>query len=705
MYRFVQFLAKIKNWLKMLPSKASGIASLRHRRGPLPESGRQYTASWQEKAAAVFSSLTTRAALFTIITCSVPLLLVGWYFTDQMTKSLTQAAIQRNNQVADRIVNDIGTFILAQKNFLVLTSAKAEMQSMQPETMDLLLRQVAAYSGSNGILFVARPDGEQIYRTDQGLLSNISGTDYFQAAVQGTAIVSPPLIDEETSNLTIVAAAPIYDENNQVQGILGANIALAAFHTKIEHVLSQNPGYAVTVMDKNRVPLYHQMDTAAVEESRNLQGEYFRLAVEQASGFTEGIYRGQEYLISFRAIDNTDWVVLSYYPKEVALQSAKEMVSRSVNVTLMIIAVFVFIGLLAARQALSPLKQLVVGAAYIAEGHLSYRLATDRKDEFGTVAKAFNHMADRLGGIVGSVQESSRLVKNTADQVAASSDELRVGSGQVVLALESVNRQIEHQNRETQTTENLLEELVRISTAMSDSMKQVAVATDESVTAATQGQKVIDQAIGQIRMLQQLAAKTESMMAVLDQSAQTIGQISLTISQFSRQTNLLALNAAIEAARAGEQGRGFAVVADEVRKLANESSVAVNQIGEIVNKIQSETKEALTSMRQSCEYAGQGVDAAAGSGQAFSRIAVAVGHVQQEAGRIQIQTEKQVQLCQTAMEAMTSSNQLAMQTSAHAQEITSISQEQAQIALEMNHSTEKLRELSSRLDSMVTQFK
>ena len=88
-----------------------------------------------EKAAAVFSSLTTRAALFTIITCSVPLLLVGWYFTDQMTKSLTQAAIQRNNQVADRIVNDIGTFILAQKNFLVLTSAKAEMQSMQPETM------------------------------------------------------------------------------------------------------------------------------------------------------------------------------------------------------------------------------------------------------------------------------------------------------------------------------------------------------------------------------------------------------------------------------------------------------------------------------------------------------------------------------------------------------------------------------------------
>ncbi|EGO64556.1 methyl-accepting chemotaxis protein [Acetonema longum] len=584
MHRFMQFSAKIQSRLK------------------------------QEHIAAAFASITARVALFIIITCSVPLLLVGWYFTDQMIHSLTQAAIQRNNQVADRIASDIDTFILAQKNSVVLTSGKEEMRTTQP-------------------------------------------------------------------------------------------VVPGSLHTMIEHVLSQNPGYAVTVMDKNRVPLYHQMDTTAVEARRTLDDSYFRVASEQESGFTEGIYRGQEYLVSFRPIANTDWLVLSCYPKEVALQSAREMVRHSIYVTLLIVAVFVVLGLVAARKALSPLKQLAAGAEYVAEGHLSYRLATDHKDEFGTVAKAFNHMADRLGGIVGSVQESSRLVKNAADQVAASSGELKVGSGQVVLALEGVTRQIEQQTRETQTTEHLLEEMVRISTAMSDSIKQVAAATDESVTVATQGQTVIDQAMGQMRTLQQLVAKTESMMTVLDQSAHAIGQISLTISQFSHQTNLLALNAAIEAARAGNAGRGFAVVAEEVRKLANESSGAVTQISEIVNKIQSETKEALTSMRQSCEYAGQGVAAAADSGQAFSRIAATVSHVQQEAGRIKIQTEKQVELCHTAMQAMMSSNQLAMQTSAHGQEITSISQEQAQIAIEMNHSIEKLRELSSRLDSLVTQFK
>ncbi|GMA97466.1 methyl-accepting chemotaxis protein [Pelosinus sp. IPA-1] len=652
-----------------------------------------------------WSSLATQATIGIILICVVPLSLIGWYFTKQTMESLTQAAIDKNNKVADRIASDIGANIQAKKNFLMITSSTAAIRGLDKETVKNYLAQVKPYYGSNEALFVAQKDGMQIWRTDGGTLVNIADRSYFQKNLQGAVEFSDPIHSKVNNQLTIIASVPIFGADNKVQGALGANLSMQNVNNLVEQILSQNPGYSITIINKSRVPLFYQSDSSAVEESKQLNEEYYKEAVEKQTGNTIGMFRNQEYFISYRPIANTDWIAVSAYSKDTALQAASDVIENSTKIIFLMIIMLLIIGLFVMRKALAPLQKLAEGADIVAEGNLTHTMDNYKHDELGHVATAFNSMTVSLRDIVQSVKQSSAHVLEATNTVAATSEQSRVGSIQVSQSVAAIAEQIAKQGKDTKKTEELLQKLVAITAGVSDSIHQTAEFTDTCSLAATQGQQVINDTVTKMQNIKGLVASTAKTVGVLGESTREISTITGMITEIAKQTNLLALNAAIEAARAGDAGRGFAVVADEVRKLAEQSATATKSISSIINKIQSESSGAVLAMQQSFENVEQGVEIAQSSGMAFKKIVEAISHVQQKANAIISETESQVRLCREAMETVTSINTLAANNTSGAQEIATVCEEQAACAQDITSSTEKLQEMAYKLETLVMQFK
>ena len=652
-----------------------------------------------------WSSLATQATILIILTCVIPLSIIGWYFTTQTMASLTEAAVEKNNKVADRIASDIQSNVLAKKNFLMVASADSGIREMQKDPIAKYLAQIKPYYGSNDALFVALADGSQIFRTDNKALVNIADRHYFKQTLRGSIQFSDPVLSKVTNQLTIIASVPILGADNKVQGVLGANISLQNVNSVVEQILSQNPGYSVTIINKNRVPIFYQGDSSAVAESKQLSGEYYNEAVEKQTGTTMGEIRGQEYFISYRPIANTDWIAISAYPKQAALQSAFDMVENSTMVTIFIIILFIIIGLVLTKKALAPLKELAIGVEIVAQGDLTHTMMNHRHDELSHVAQAFNSMTVSLREIVQSVKQSSALVLESTNCVAATSEQSRVGSIQVSQSVETMAGQIAEQGKDTKRTEELLQRLVDITVTVADSTQQVAGSSDECSSAATEGQRIINDTVTKMENIKGLVDGTAKTVDLLGESTREIGAITGMISEIASQTNLLALNAAIEAARAGDAGRGFAVVADEVRKLAEQSARAAKDISVLISRIQAQTSGSVTAMQESVEQVEQGLGMAQTSGAAFEKIVEAVRHAQLQAHRITLETESQVGLCQEAMQALSSISILAASNTSSAHEIAAVCEEQAAASQEITFSIEKLHGMSNDLEHLVSQFK
>lgn len=632
-------------------------------------------------------------------------MILGWYFAHQTADSLTHAAIDRNNKVAERVASEIGSFVQNKKNFLTATSAKQDLRALDPAVARSFLLQVQPYYGGNDPLFVADGSGNQICRTDAAPLVNIRDREYFQSALQGKIGFSDPVTSKVTNQLTIIGAAPIYSGDNKVIGVLGANLSIQTLQTRVESILSQNPGYAIVLIDKNRVPLYSQLNPTAAEKQEALPEEFYGAALKNRSGDGTGVVRSQEFLVSYRPVENTDWVVVSHYPRDAAYALTRSMFIGGAKFALMLVIVFVAIGLLVTRQALAPLKELEKGARLVAGGDLTVAVDVRRRDELGYVANAFNSMTGRLREIVKAVKDSSSQIHSAAGAINAAADQAGSSSQQASQSMQNVADLTARQSDHTATTEALLAELREISGGVSSHAREAAAATKECSLVAGEGQAVVNEAVARMLQVKTIAEKTVSDITALGTSTKEINRITDMITSITKQTQLLALNASIEAARAGEAGRGFGVVASEVQALAEQSAAAVKSIATIIGEIQAKTGEAVSVVRQSLTHIEQSASTNERLGTAFARISGAIAKAEAEADEITVACEKQLTCCQQAFSAVTDINRSTASNNTAIHEIAAVSEEQTAAIQNIAFSIEHLESLAQALEEMVQRFK
>lgn len=279
------------------------------------------------------------------------------------------------------------------------------------------------------------------------------------------------------------------------------------------------------------------------------------------------------------------------------------------------------------RNLVIRLGRLSKAMEVIASGDISKKVRIFANDELGAVGVSINSMLDSLNAMIASIQSASLKIASASHQIQSSSEQMATGAEEVAA--------------QTGTVATAGEEMAATATEIAGNCLAAADGANQASSTASNGAAVVQETISVMNRIANRVRETAQTVENLGARGDQIGEIIATIEDIADQTNLLALNAAIEAARAGEQGRGFAVVADEVRALAERTTTATKEIGAMIKAIQRDTGEAVSSMNKGVDEVEQGTREASRSGEALEGILTQIGSLSMQIGQIATAAEQQ----------------------------------------------------------------
>ena len=337
----------------------------------------------------------------------------------------------------------------------------------------------------------------------------------------------------------------------------------------------------------------------------------------------------------------------------------------------------VILGFTITRSVNAGVHELAQTAAKLANGDLTARVLWDSTDELGDVGRAFNQMAKEFSALISQVRQSADQVASAALLQASTSEKVSVISGNQTQQAGVAATSIDNLN-------------VAVKEVAKKSLEVLSSATEASIM-ASDGQQVVNKAVLGIQQVATTVSESATLIAALGARSDQIGQIVSVIKDIAEQTNLLALNAAIEAARAGEQGRGFAVVADEVRKLAERTATATSEISGMISAIQTETGSAVSTMEKGSTQVKEGVALANQAGLSLQNINNSVKNVVEMIGQIADATRTQSDTTNEITQRVEHIAEMASANKISVDETTSASRD--------------LQNLSTHLQQVVSKFK
>ncbi|WP_232223884.1 methyl-accepting chemotaxis protein [Anoxybacteroides tepidamans] len=358
------------------------------------------------------------------------------------------------------------------------------------------------------------------------------------------------------------------------------------------------------------------------------------------------------------------------------------------------------------RMISRPVVALSKAAQQIAAGDLTGdAIRIKNRDEIGELARSFNEMAENLREVIRQVALNAEQVAASSEQLTASAEQTSKATEQITVTMQDVALGVEKQSQNVEETSQTIHEMSQGIHHIANRTQNVAEIAGATSEKALEGSSIIRTAVDQMNSINETVTRLADVIKGLGERSNQIGQIIEVITGIAEQTNLLALNAAIEAARAGEQGRGFAVVADEVRKLAEQSAQSAQQISTLIAGIQQETNAAVQSMAMATSETSSGISAIRTAGLSFKEIK---DSVQQLAAQIQEVSSAVQQMSAGAdqiVQSMQLMSQVAESAAAGTQEVSAATEEQLASMQEISASATALSTMAENLQHLIRKFK
>lgn len=540
---------------------------------------------------------------------------------------------------------------------------------------------------------------------------DLSERDYFMKGIKGEQSVSNVLVSNSTGNRIIAIATPIINANNEVVGVVSATVN---FESLIKQFFqsdnSLNNGTYPVLIDSNDIIQFHtnsDLIGKTIEEagfSKNIASILEK--GKTTSGAMEAEVNGKEQLITYAPLKSAGLGIYLFTPFDTILQ----VTSSIKNITIIIIGVvsvlIIGVAIWIANSITKPIRNIVAQIRTVAEGDLtSDDLNVGTKDEIGQLAENTNSMKNCLRELIKQLKESSEHTAATSAQLAVSANQSNQTSVLITESIQAVAEGAADQSEMVTESTEALDEVAQGVQQIAEASATISEKSSLTLDKAQTGKASVEKNIVQMNTIQQSVENSDELTKSLIVRSEDIVKILDVITSIADQTNLLALNAAIEAARAGEHGKGFAVVADEVRKLAEESQHSSQEIANIVTKIQDEIEQASDSMNAVKNEVQNGVKIANNSRDLFMEILELTYEVSDNITNMSATSEE---ISAGAEEVSASFNQISTitnNTKASTQDVAAASEEQLAGIEEISSAAQSLNNLAAELEQSITKFR
>ncbi|WP_046004156.1 methyl-accepting chemotaxis protein [Pseudoalteromonas rubra] len=480
-------------------------------------------------------------------------------------------------------------------------------------------------------------------------------------------------------DMAIVSTVRSVRSNGREIGVTGMDVSLQGLTKIIREVKLGETGYLMLVEDTGKILVDAKHSDYRFKDVKQVENGLYKTLAANQSGLYEIQIEGVDYFASIYTSKKLGWKFIAFVEQSEVMAAANAMTWTLVVLSVVLVALFVVLANYIAHVLSGPIVEVSDGLTIISQGggDLTQRLQVDSKDETGKLADSFNSFLNLIAQLVIDINACAQQLNQTARATATESEELTSSTAQQQQALEMAATAIN--------------QMAATANEVASSCANAAELATQTQQASELGQSVMSEAVDSVAALSDVIKRATSDINQLDSESENIMSILSVIRGIAEQTNLLALNAAIEAARAGEHGRGFAVVADEVRALSQRTSESTEEIASQLDKLRKMTEGVSQDMRSSLTRTDKTVELTGSAQSQFSEITQSIQTISDLNTQIATAAEEQ--------------QHVAEDINRNVIEIKNAADSVSDVANNTSENGDKMQRLSEQLTQLVGQFK